>query len=492
MSAAPNLLHMNPPSPPAKRFGLAHWMHKVLEECDKVGVGFAADPVHDLRVALRRCRSMADGMMVLDSRQAWKQMKRAGKQLFSQLGDLRDIHVMTEWIGHLAPADDPVAKALLDFVAAQEPPLKAGAISALGDFDRGRWQNWAEVLPKRAERVPLDSLVFKHLALQKWNDAYELHHRALRNRSKTGFHQLRIGLKKFRYTVENFLPRLHDAWGDDLKELQDWLGEVHDLDVLWATALKIHAFPSEEARATWKTKIETERATRLQHYRDKMIGPQALWQAWRGELPEGEEVQAGALERVRTWAGFLDPDFHHAQNVTSTALQLYDGLLQSGFGAHIRNPHSRLILQTAGIAHDVGRAKRERKHQKISARYVREFEPPLGFRPSDLQLAALVARYHRGALPAEHQKRFAALPAGQKELVIFLSGILRLAESFHGGEPVQTRGLAVRKTGDFVTVWMPRPLPDGRLGEKIAAARYLLELACACPVLVRSKDMRTK
>jgi CHAD domain-containing protein len=485
MCAAPNLLQMNPPPAEVKRAGLAHWMSKVLQECDKVRAGFEADPVHDLRVALRRCRSVADGMMALDSRPAWKQMKRTGKQLFGQLGTLRDTHVMVEWIEHLAPENDPAARTLLDFTVAREPALKAAAVSALDNFDRPRWGSWADLLPKRAERVQLDSLVFQHLALQRWTDAYDLHHRALRNRSKTGFHQLRIGLKKFRYTVENFLPRLHEAWGDDLKELQDWLGEVHDLDVLWATALKVHAFPDAESHLRWRTKIEDERGARLQRYRDKMIGPQSLWQAWRAELPRDAEVQVGAMERVRTWAGFLDPDFNHAENVTATALQLYDGLAQNGFASRTRNFRIRVILQAAALAHDVGRAKRERKHQKISARYLRQLDPPLGFQPLELQLAALVARYHRGALPAEGQKRFAALSATQKELVVFLAGILRLAESLQSGHAAPVRGLATRKTGDFLTVWMQRPLADPRAGEKIAGGRYLLELACGCPILVR-------
>jgi len=48
--------------------------------------GFGADPVHDLRVALRRCRSLADGLMALDPDPDWKAMKKAGRRLFQRLG----------------------------------------------------------------------------------------------------------------------------------------------------------------------------------------------------------------------------------------------------------------------------------------------------------------------------------------------------------------------------------------------------------------------
>src|SRR5579864_7808732 len=78
-------------------------MLRVLEECDKVAADFSADPVHDLRVALRRCRSMADGLMAMDPDPAWKAMKKAGKSLFQRLGDLRDVQIMMEWTEKLYP-----------------------------------------------------------------------------------------------------------------------------------------------------------------------------------------------------------------------------------------------------------------------------------------------------------------------------------------------------------------------------------------------------
>ena len=80
-----------------KTTGLRYWMLRVLEECEHVSADFAPDPVHDLRVSLRRCRSLADGLMALDPDPNWKAMKKAGKRLFQRLGDLRDIQIMMEW-----------------------------------------------------------------------------------------------------------------------------------------------------------------------------------------------------------------------------------------------------------------------------------------------------------------------------------------------------------------------------------------------------------
>src|SRR6202043_2150200 len=143
---------------------------------------------------------------------------------------------------------------------------------ALQEFDRKQWRKWIVSLPRRAARVRAGSALFKHLPLERWAEAHELHRNALRNRSHIAFHSLRIGLKRFRYIVENFLPEQHVAWSDDLKQLQDLLGEVHDLDVLWSTALQVRAFLTDESRSYWQGRIAEERAVRIEKYRSKMIG----------------------------------------------------------------------------------------------------------------------------------------------------------------------------------------------------------------------------
>src|SRR5271168_3304127 len=101
------------PDPKQKKAGLAHWAGRVLQECDQASAGFAPDPVHDLRVAIRRCRSMADGFLSVDPDPEWKQMKKLGKPLFSSLGVLRDAQVMAEWVTRLSEDHDHVRHVLL-------------------------------------------------------------------------------------------------------------------------------------------------------------------------------------------------------------------------------------------------------------------------------------------------------------------------------------------------------------------------------------------
>jgi CHAD domain-containing protein len=518
VGASPVLKPSPKPARSKPKLGLRAWMERVLVECDRAAAGFDAEAVHDLRVALRRCRSLADGLMAIDPDSSWKDMKKAGKKLFRALGELRDMQVMQEWIeklGDRAAGDaasrvptgkpgDPSAVKLLDHVHAREAECKQHAFKDLQQFDRKQWRQWSRSLPQRASRVRPGSVVYLHLALEKWMAAYDLHKHALRTRSQVSWHELRIGIKRFRYTVENFLPRQHARWGGDLKELQDLLGEVHDLDVLWATGVQIQAFADVEARKWWREKLNAERGKRIARYREKMIGRESLWRVWRTELPSGPQLRAAALTRLRVWAGYLDPDFSHSQRVAQLALLLYDGLkgaglLTVGTGSANDQPANdqsayleyecRAVLQAASFMHDVGKAKGTHNHQKSTYRMIRRLARPLGWSARELELAAVVARYHRGALPRPGGKTMQLLPLAERPIAMVLAGVLRLANALdrrpgRGGNP-ETPRLVVGVQDHFVLVRVAGYSALDGSAESVAAARHLLETVLRRPVLVR-------
>ncbi|HEY2912356.1 MAG TPA: CHAD domain-containing protein, partial [Candidatus Angelobacter sp.] len=216
-------------------------MNEVPRDADRVADGFENEAVHDLRVALRRCRSMADGFRAIDSDKDWKRMRRHATALFDSLGALRDCHVITEWVHKLGKVDDPIAHQLLRSLAAQETGLKQQSKNAIDAFDRKQWQIWTNQLGQRARRLPVGSHVFQVLALEKFIAVRRLESPALKSGNEIAFHRLRIGLKKFRYVVENFLPQLHHEWKAGLKQVQDLLGEIHDLDVVRESVLSVCA-----------------------------------------------------------------------------------------------------------------------------------------------------------------------------------------------------------------------------------------------------------
>jgi exopolyphosphatase/guanosine-5'-triphosphate,3'-diphosphate pyrophosphatase len=499
-----------------KTTGLRYWMLRVLEECEHVAADFSPDPVHDLRVSLRRCRSLADGLNALDPDPNWKAMRKAGKRLFQRLGALRDIQIMMEWIEklHLTEADverapspamppaepshesvsnpaDPAAHALLNILAAREEEQKLQAHAALEEFDRKQWRQWTRTLPLRAAGIRTGSALFKHLALERWTEARELHNRALRNRSQTTLHSLRIGIKRFRYIVENFLPAEHEAFSSDLKEMQDLLGEVHDLDVLWTTALSCHTFPDPGSRRRWHERILSERIKRVERYRKKMIGPDSLWQVWRAALPQGKQIQALATRRMKLWANALDPDFAHSERVAGLALQLYDGLLASGWQPSVDAIAARSSLLAAALLHDVGKSKGGKGHHKTSFEMIRAHGNPLGWKPADLQRAAIVARFHAGTLPTRKHKALRDLFPDEQKATIQLAAILRLANALdaaHDGHirRVQIESGQIRTRGhEAVIVAAEGYSPLSASAQSIAAERHLLETVLHRPVVVK-------
>lgn len=467
--------------------GLAYWAQRTLEECDKASQEFAADPVHDLRVAIRRCRSMADGFLSVDPDPAWKEMKKLGKTIFSCLGDLRDVQVMSEWVARLSEPHDPVRHLLIGSLAEKESQLKAAAQETLHNFDRKRWTALNTRLSQRASRVPLEGAVFQYLALERLVAAHELHRQALRNRTQIGYHQLRIGIKRFRYMCENFLPQRHAKWARDLRELQDALGEVHDFDVLKA-AIKAHPEIDAQDRERWNKKLAEERQQRLEHYRQKMLGKNSLWLVWRAGLPSGPTLEQAAMEKLTTWASFLDPDLHHSAHVTRLALQLYDGLAKNGI---VNDARYRRILQAAAILHEIGRSRGPQGHRKHAYSLIRRLKPPLGWSAEELQCVAVIARYHRGALPQTSDSSFVGLPPERRRGILPMVGILRLADAFDFSHDRQIERVAVERRDGAVIVYGRGLQEISPIAERLARARYLLETTCGCPILIRPLAIKT-
>ncbi len=529
---------------PEKMTGLRYWMLRVLEECEHVSADSGPDPVHDLRVSLRRCRSLADGLMALDPDPDWKAMKKAGKSLFQRLGTLRDIHVMMDWVeklsaskapirppqGSLLPTPpssrqnsgndkavatesrdenqnnnnedrsedqnqfphDPAAHALLRILRHREQEQQHEAQAALEEFDRKQWRQWSKSLPARATRIRLGNALFKHLALERWTAARELHSQALHNRSQLAFHSLRIGIKRFRYIVENFLPVEHKAWSNDLKEIQDLLGEVHDLDVLWSTAVSCHVFSNPHSRRQWRERILSARTKRIDHYRAKMVGPNSLWPVWRAALPQGKQIQLLATRRMKLWANGFDPDFAHSERVAGLALQLYDGLLHWGWQPSVDAASARSSLLAAALLHDVGKSEGQKGHHKASFDLIRAHGNPLGWKPADLQRAAIVARFHRGALPTRRHKTLRDLLPNEQKATIQLAAVLRLANALDASHDGHIRRIHIEnghikaRGNEALVLAAEGYSPFGKAAQSIAAERHLLETVLHRPIVIRT------
>ncbi|MHB8527553.1 MAG: CHAD domain-containing protein [Candidatus Acidiferrales bacterium] len=470
-------------NPPAAELGLAHWMVRTLKVCKKASKELSSENVHDLRTALRRCLSIESALAEFDPHPDWKKMKRAGKKLLKHFGPLRDSQVLLEWLAKLEIAQDELGERLKASIEQEQRRLKTEAVEALRDFDQQKWKSWEETLAPRASSLAPDSLASQYVALERWQEAYGRHRFALHSRSRIGYHRLRAGLKTFRYTAEIFLPRLHAKWAEGLKQLQTFLGEIHDLDVLWSKVIRLRPVGDNATRVIWKAAIENEKAQRLAKYLSLASGQQSVWQGWRNALPQNEKLEEAVVAKFGVWSAFRTPDFARAQRVAAIAIELYDVLAARGFAVGLPTERARWIVQAAALMQDAGRSIKNRGYHKSSYRLIRKQPLPIAWRPVELQLTALVARYHRKALPQPKHKEFSKLSPALQQATLFLSGILRLANSFEqAAKPI--RKLDVDSTPERLAIRAYGYDGEEPLLSKLANAKHLLEIACRRPIVI--------
>lgn len=460
--------------------GLLYWATRAHAGLAKAADGLQPDPVHDLRVAIRRCRSMAEGLRSVDPAPGWKQFRSLPKPLFAALGELRDTQVLQEWLTSLAPERDPVRIALSSKLSARQAEQKRVASEALNSFTAKRWLRLAKELDVRARRIRLGSAVFRHLALERWMEAHRLHETAARTLSDFDLHQLRIGIKRLRYTVENFLPDLHRRWGKDLKRMQDLLGEVHDLDVLTAelkeTPTVRNQFDGFSAR------IRQAREQRVSEYLSHTSGPDSLWDVWRAGLPSGRELPAAAGAMLRHWSRALDRNPAHSQHVARTAIQLWHGLRRA-----LRWPFDRratVLLRHAALLHGLGEHKRPEKAQSYRTRMLGKLAAPVGWTEEEIAIVRLAARFSSGPLPSTADPALSTLPDVQQRAVLRMAGVLRLADALNS-TPAEAMITGIGGDQGCITAHVAGFDPVGESALAVGAARHLLELSEGVPILVR-------
>jgi CHAD domain-containing protein len=463
--------------------GLGHWAPRVLKERKKATKELSPVTVHDLRTALRRCLSIEDALSRFDLDPDWKKMKRTAKKLLKNLGGLRDSDVLLEWLKKLEIARDKTGTMLRQSIETERENSMGDAAVAVESFDQQKWKSWTEQLTPRAVSFAPDGLELRYVGLQQWQEAYERHRFAMRSRSKVAYHRTRVSLKKLRYTVENFLPTLKAQWGDELKELQNLLGEVHDLDVLWSKLVALKPPADQERKAAWKAAINAERRKRLKQYVARTSGKNSLWQKWRDALPRNEELEKAALAELAAWSRFRTPEFVHQQRVSALAADLFDALDARGFTVGLPTARARYILRAAALLQDTGRMEGAKSHHKNSYRLIRKLPLPLGWKPAELQLMAVVARYHRKALPQAKHKEFSRLPSPFQQATLLLAGILRLANVFEQA-PNLIRKIQVDVTLEGLMIRAYGFDGEEPFLSRLATAKHLLEIACRRPIFI--------
>lgn len=469
----------------AEHRDLSFWMDRVLKELENVRTSPDPDAVHDLRVAIRRCRSVAAVMEEVDPDPNWQAMRKAARKLFRSLGALRDVQVMDEWVKKLAPETDPVRAHLQGAFESSEPHLRQEALRMAGKFDQKSWKRLARTLRQRARLVPTGSLAAECLALERFENAKELHAKALRAEKPKPWHALRIGLKRFRYTVESLLPEQYSAWSDNLKRLQDMLGEIHDLDVLSEMVNKSDFVETEDSLKLWHEVIARERRGRIETYRQLTLGRTSIWNTWRAGLPTNGRIEAAAHARLRATARAVDPRVSRTSQISRIAVAVYEALKRTNAAPAFREAALHRILLAAARLQGVGDANSDKSSPKAARKFLIDLALPPGWSNQEWELLATVVRYHRGAEPSPKSGPFSKLSAEQQNSVRALAGVLRLARALRKCGVESGAGLRAEKSAEAVVFRVPALGDDIETASCLAAGKHLLEEYLGLPIILK-------
>lgn len=204
--------------------------------------GSDPEDLHDLRVALRRTRSVLRELRHVVPDEVASTYGPAFAALARATGEARDLDVyLLDWDGHLdgvSAADRQALGPVRAELEVRRADARAGLRRELDSVAvRSRldaWSAWLSEAPEPEPGAPLEVVVCARLE--------RLHKRVLRDGRRitptspaAELHELRKDAKRLRYLVdcfpEVFAPKARAAYLDQLRALQDNLGEHQDAEV---------------------------------------------------------------------------------------------------------------------------------------------------------------------------------------------------------------------------------------------------------------------
>jgi exopolyphosphatase/guanosine-5'-triphosphate,3'-diphosphate pyrophosphatase len=151
---------------------------------------------------------------------------------------------------------------------------------------------------------------------------------------------------------------------------------------------------------------------------------------------------------VRHLVELCDDDPVHSAHVAELALQLFDGTaVLHGLDAGCRD-----YLEAGALLANVGLFISHSKHHLHSYYVIRNSEVLTGFTDNEIEIIALLARYHRKSAPKERHTEFAALAPEDQDVVRTLAGLLRVAIGLDRSHDQRVTSVRVARRGDTIVV----------------------------------------
>jgi CHAD domain-containing protein len=193
--------------------------------------------VHDCRVSLRRLMALIDVLSCIhvNEKKSLAIDRKVLKKFQKRFGHARDIHVSEKYItDNIASLCD--VRSYLEWLARQTTIIEETLLNDLKKLKLSDYlkikDNMTQLSLKIASDVSLPKILFNTLDGVFLETIEKIEKLDLHNIDT--FHSVRISLKGFRYTLEilNTFDNAYKIALNDLKDLQDYLGEIQDLTVL--------------------------------------------------------------------------------------------------------------------------------------------------------------------------------------------------------------------------------------------------------------------
>lgn len=260
---------MHSPLTEAGRSYLRHQMEKLTKSKKAVLENYDPDGIHDMRVATRRMR---DALKILESTvydpAKTEHFRKQLRKLTSKLGEARDTDVFLENLrSYKASLAEDQTSGLEYLEQSLENKRKRARIDTLKVLRKHKIQETLRNLEHFANTPKAGTIthstkdgsvkpwrVRDFVASSIWKNyegvlAYQAVMDNYAEASMTNLHQLRIAAKHLRYTLEFFsdtLPGTANTLIEQVTDVQDYLGKLHDHDVAVITCDQILADHPED------------------------------------------------------------------------------------------------------------------------------------------------------------------------------------------------------------------------------------------------------
>lgn len=240
--------------------------------------------VHDMRVAIRRMRSVINIFGNYYKPKAFDAYVKGLRKTARRLGTVRDLDVMIDDLSRYKSEQDEANQAavqgLIDALDEKRTEARKKLIIWFDSKDYSAFlKAFSQFLKNEGKgEVEPDSVLEPHqvrhvapLVIHEALAAVRAYDVIVADADFEALHTLRIGFKRLRYTIDSFkdvLGSTASAYVDEIKTMQDYLGRLNDLVVAQNRLGSLGKLPKDQAavRDAYLAEIEQEANERVTNF----------------------------------------------------------------------------------------------------------------------------------------------------------------------------------------------------------------------------------